>query len=512
MTHCIKILAHFLCTLYFIAINTSADSDWLQECGKCKCKWSSGKKYADCKNSSLYRIPLGLSSELQVLDLSFNSLQEIRKQEFSHANLQNLHKLFIRNCSLRDISRDSLKSLQILIELDFSNNLIRILHAGIFNGLVKLRTVILNNNIIERLDDKLFENLIFLHKIELKENQIHRISQNVFVNVPVLSQIYLDSNSLKTLRRESFHNLDRLTSLSLSQNPWNCSCELKSFRDYTIEKNLYTPPTDCQEPEILRGKLWSELLSEHFACRPKILAPHAGASIDASSENITLTCRIRGSPTPDVTWLYNKQPLNYYERRIHIKKLVEKNTRDTMETVTSELTIVGVRTTDKGSYSCIAKNRGGRDEAEILLGVPLNFNDQSDKTNASLYMLLILCLISVALLIIIIGGMIFKIKKQNIKEPINNENNHSVIKMGNSKDEFECEDLSSKEMHSSVLTEVNPIEKPARRAYIELNGNGVIGHRKEIDKVSINETVFGMFISSNILSMLTVKLFLCFSF
>lgn len=494
MTHLIQILTPFLCTIYFIAINTRAYTDWIQECGLCKCKWSSGRKYGDCKNISLKRVPIGLSTELQVLDLSLNVLTEIRKQEFSYAKLENLHKLFIRNCTLREINRDGLKNLKILIEIDLSNNLMKSIHPGVFYGLIKLRTVILNNNLLERLDDRLFENLEFLHKIELKENRIHKISANTFVDLPALSQIYLDSNHLKLLRRETFHNLEKLTSLSLSENPWNCTCDLKPFRDYTIDKNLYTPPTDCFEPTSLRGKLWSDISPDYFACKPKILIPLAGAFMDAYTENVTLTCHIKGSPTPDVTWFYNKQLINDYEKRYHVKNLVEKITRNTIETVTSELTIIGVKSNDKGTYTCVAKNRGGNDKAEIILAISVDDNKLSSKLT-SFHALFLICLFSAGILIFLILGMIFRVARRKNKKS-SSENNSSNKpnydeKIERSQNEFELgtNKSTSKEINQKNSQEVNLIEKPIRRAYIELNGNAVIERPNDNNKIS--ETNFG---------------------
>lgn len=522
MTHLIEILARFLCTVYIIiTIGTSmsyADPDWMQDCGPCKCKWSSGRKYGDCKNSSLKRVPLGLSTELQVLDLSANNINEIHKQEFSTAKLENLHKLFIRNCSLREIHRDGLKNLKILIEIDLSNNLMKILHPGVFTGLIKLRSVILNNNLLERLDDRLFDNLEFLHKIELKENRIHKISLNTFFNVSTLSQIYLDSNHLKTLRRESFHSIEKLTSLSLAENMWNCTCDLRPFRDYTIEKNLYTPPTNCYDPPSLRGKYWTDIPSDYFACRPKILVPLAGAFMDAFTENVTLTCRIKGSPTPEVTWFYNKQIINDYERRFHLKKTVEKITRNTIETITSELTIIGVKSNDRGTYTCVAKNYGGRDQADIMLAI--SPETKSGAKFTYLQIVIMVCLVTSGVLVVLVIGMAVRVTKRRCKK--NNcdgalKPNYDDKNIDRGGNEFEsgvgcgtvggigggggggggagCTSNKSvpviKEIQKNTasMQEVNLIEKPLRRAYIELNGNAVI--ERPCDNNKMSETNFG---------------------
>lgn len=398
-------LMKLLCVVTVVIMIPMVKTDWLMDCSVCKCKWNSGKKTADCKNTALTWIPTNLSTEIQVLDLSNNFLASINANEFAAANLRNLHKLFIRNATLKQISRDSLKGLEILIELDLSFNLLQVLPRNIFNNLVKLRVLMLNNNKLERLEDGLFRNLRFLHKIELKENQLVRIETKAFFNLPMLTQIYLDGNQLTLLHRESFHHLDKLTGLSLKQNPWNCTCELRPFRDFAFDQNLYTPPTDCYHPENLRGTLWTDVSLDAFSCRPKIQYPVIDkTTISSYNENATIVCRIQASPSTIISWSYNKHALSNYPKRIFIKNTSESSSaRDSNDIITSELTIVGVRRTDEGIYTCTAQNIGGRTEIDIQLLVGRDSDGIFSLTNQ---MLFVLCLMAVGLLIASIVIMI----------------------------------------------------------------------------------------------------------
>lgn len=376
---------------------TYVRTDWLVRCGICKCKWNSGKKTADCKNTSISRVPVDLSTEIQVLDLSANFIPDVHNGEFVTADLRNLHKLFMRNCSLRSIGRDTLRGLEILIELDLSYNVLRSLPRSAFTNLVKLRALMLNNNLLERLDDGVFRNLKFLHKIELKENHLLRIEAKAFTQLPVLSQIYLDGNRFSVLRRESFESLEKLTSLSMKLNPWNCTCELKPFRDFTFQQKLYTPPTDCYNPPSLRGTLWSDVSSNAFACKPEVLYPLAAAStINSASENVTLSCRVHSSPNTIVTWSYNQRSFAQYPKRIFIKNVSEPNDQNSMELLTSELTIVGVKKSDEGTYTCVSQNAGGKTEVNIVLTVQRNLNGNQFLSNNLLF---VLCLMAVGLLL-----------------------------------------------------------------------------------------------------------------
>lgn len=494
-------IVHWLVTTLFI-INTvhvnriDADSDWIQECGVCHCKWNSGKKTADCKNVSMLQIPTDMSSEMQVLDLSYNQIAELRRDEFKDANLENLHKIFMRNCTLQEINRDAFKGLQVLIEMDFSNNQVRVLHPGTFSGLIKLRTLILNNNEIEVLDDYLFDNLTFLYKIELKNNRIHRVGLQTFVDVQSLIQIFLDSNRLSVLKEQTFRNLIKLKSLSLSENPWNCTCELQQFQRFVLTNNLYTPPTSCNEPPQLHGKLWSDIPADNFACRPRIVVPKSGTIIDAGTDNVTLTCRIKGSPKPDIMWIYNKRPVNYNDPRIHIKNSQEINRRDSLDIFTSELIIIGVKNSDKGSYICSASNKGGKDEAEIMLAIPSQQTNKSTVETTSSNMLLLICIIVIILLVLLILVVVVlwcwcrRVKKY--------AKNGSISENGlvsNKLDKTQVSDSMLEgsvimEMQKSLLTEVNPVEKPPRRTELDSSGDHIDdGH--ELKKTLLDETNFG---------------------
>lgn len=493
---------------------TVANSDWIQSCSNCHCHWNSGKKTADCKNRQLYTIPNDLSNELQVIDLSNNKIPELRRDEFSDANLQNLHKIFLKYCTIQELNRDALKGLTILIELDLSHNSIKELHVGTFNGLVKLRNLVMNNNQIEALDNHLFVDLPFLSRVEFKNNKLKRIDIHAFGQLPVLSAVYLENNELTVLRRETFQRTPKLVHLSLASNPWNCTCELQEFRDFALANRLYTPPTDCNEPQHLKGKLWNEIPSENFACKPRILGSES-SYVDVHSDNITLPCRIEGSPRPNVTWLYNKRPINPNDARFKILNSVEQHRAESPNTLNSELRIIGVRPTDKGSYTCIADNRGGKAEAEFQLIIngdyysPLNgsgknrvhgLSTSTSETEPNILLIIGLIATTLLLLLVVIILVICwycrRSKTYQKDTTMMSENGLISSKMDKTHNSM-LEGSVIMEMQKSLLTEVNPVEKPPRRTELENmdgvgNGNGGDdGH--EIKKTLLDETQFGKF-------------------
>lgn len=453
--------------LALIASVCAIDDDWTNCPQFCKCKWSSGRKAAECTNSSLSAVPEGLSSEIQVLDLSGSVLHELRRDAFRSAGLVNLHKLFLRDCGIQELHKEALRGLAILIELDLSGNQIRTLHPGTFRDNVRLRVLTLNRNPIQKLEDGLFSNMTFLQAVELSSCQLSHIGRKTFVNVPNLKSLALDGNNLTTMKVETLQSLYFLNGLVLHNNPWNCDCHLKAFRDWTVARNLYAQPTACAEPPMLSGKLWSELSSEHLACKPQILHPDTGTSVEVDGGNVTLACQVLGNPMPDVHWVFNSRIIgNYSWRKYSDQRYVVMERTDRTRWV--NLTVTNVRSHDRGDYTCVAKSPGGVDERNVsllvhsqrgLAGMGGGRGGVSDSWPLIVGLVIgVLFLVAIVLLLSFCycrnrGGGNGTSKNYNAKK-VPSEGMLSAngdVSAGNS------------EQEKSLLTKVNPVQKPPRR-------------------------------------------------
>lgn len=485
-----------------LVVPISADAEWMNDCGVCKCKWISSKKQADCTQRNLVSVPKEMSNELQVIDLSSNIIAELRNSVFRDANLLNLHKIYLKNCTLQEIHRDAFKEMSLLIELDLSYNQLKVLYPGTFTDVFRLRVLIVTHNEIEHLGDNLFENLGFLAKVDFRYNSLKSISQYTFVNVTVIREIDLENNQLTVLKEESFRGMPSLRSLTLNQNPWNCTCDLLPFQKFSIAHGLYTPPTSCNLPMKLRGKLWTEVAPEHFACRPVILLPHDGYTIDATTENITITCKMKASPKPHIEWRYNNEALNEEDTRITVKYSEEENRlTQTTDLYSSDLIIVGVTPNDRGIYTCVATNTGGESKVEVHVIVPpvlesldglgIISSTAGIPTTNQTNLLFIICLIAIILLILLILLTLIlccycrRVKKYSKNGSIS-ENGLVSGKVDRSTDGSMLEGSVIMEMQKSLLTEVNPVEKPPRRS--ETDGKSIPSDDvQEIKKTLLDE-------------------------
>jgi hypothetical protein len=383
------------------------------------------------------------------------------------------------NCSLIQIDREAFAGLSILIELDLSFNQIKTIHPGTFHPLVKIRKVILHHNEITAISDKTFENLQYLGIVELNNNRIAFLGEQAFLNVPKLKIIYLNNNRLQKLEKTTFMSLT-MSALTLEDNLWNCSCELKDFRNYIVDKKLSTD-TKCHYPSGLKDRYWNEISEDEFACRPRIIVPHGLASIRASSQNQTLTCQAKGTPPPNIEWFFSSRQIRPNEHHYHINTMLKQVRKDVhLHHVVSELTIITLRNTDRGKYTCKAVNLGGYDEVSVALEIPVgSLTDGIFKPPTSNTLFMILCVIVGILFVIIFTIAILccycrRVNKYDKKPSSDNtllmsQQNGPITKLnGKSQNESILDGGSViMELQKNLLTEVNPVEKPPRRTEVD---------------------------------------------
>lgn len=499
-----SVLVFFALLLGAITANDSAN-DWESKCNKCRCHWKSSKKTADCRDTGQMNIPTDLHTDIQSLDLSNNRIAEIRKNELLNNNLNNLHKLIISNSTLEVVETEAFAGLSILIELDLSNNDIKVIQAGTFHQLIKIRKILLHDNKLASIADRTFENLMHLSHVELNNNVIRTIGDQTFINVP-LKTIKLGNNRLEKLNVATFTHLLHLSELTLDGNMWNCTCELKEFRNFVMDKKL-TMETKCHYPDSLRGKLWTEVDEDEFACRPRIV-PRGPSHLRASRGNETIKCHVSGSPRPNVEWIFNRRPLRESERhKFHTFEPIGSQRSDTLHLVNSELTIVGVRTSDAGKYTCRALNRGGIDEYDFTLEIPADFISSGGfvPTSSNTFFM-ILCIIVGILFIILFTIVILccycrRTTKYHQKNPSSDntllmtQTNGPTTKINGKAQNDSMLDGGSviMEMQKSLLTEVNPVEKPPRRTEvdtIEKDADDI----SEMKQTLLDETMFSEYL------------------
>ncbi|KAL0126015.1 hypothetical protein PUN28_004832 [Cardiocondyla obscurior] len=419
--------------------------DWTQCSSTCKCKWVSGKKTAECIKQNLTEVPGDLSPEIQNLDLTGNRITHLIHDAFNRVSLVNLHKLVLRECGIESIHTQAFNSLNIIIEIDLSGNNIRNLHPGTFHETQRLRVLLLDQNKLRTLENGLFHNLTFLQKVTLSNNRLERIENKTFHKLPGLQSLALNGNNFSTLQVQAFISLPKLSSLELRDNPWNCNCHLKMFRDWTIEHNLYTKPTTCQQPSHMAGKMWDEVSSDEFACRPKIIAIGPATKIEMGKD-VTLSCKASGIPHPQLSWTHRNRVISNLTKRTN-------SDRGYILSLSHEwlnLTIIDALSSDKGDYVCHAKSPGGKAERNVTLTI-VGDGLGGRENFISLPLAIGLGITALCLLIVTVVLCVCYCRRRRTRH---DEKGLEAVSL---------EHHGLGEQEKSLITTINPVVKPPRR-------------------------------------------------
>ncbi|XP_017780286.1 PREDICTED: peroxidasin-like protein isoform X2 [Nicrophorus vespilloides] len=348
--------------LLLVAALAVAAPDWTDCPTSCRCKWTSGKKTALCKDGAFTRLPDSLDSEMQVLDLSGNSISRLGKDAFKSAGLINLQRIFMRGTRLRQVHKDAFRDLIILIEVDLSENEISSLDPETFNGNERLRVLNLSGNPLRQLVQAQFPSLPHLRSLEFNGCQLESVHRDAFIHLAALESLNLKSNLLRNLSEAAFMNFAHLKSLALDGNPWQCDCELRGFRDWFLSSNLQSISLSCSGPEELKDRLWKDVAREEFACPPQVfLVPYPQVQAEAGG-NVSFGCHVIGDPEPKVTWMYEGRPINHTWLILEAEEgLLDKWVN---------ISVFNVSDADAGIYSCIAKNSLAVVSSNVSLVLP----------------------------------------------------------------------------------------------------------------------------------------------
>ena len=123
--------------------------------------------------------------------------------------------------------------------LHLNNNIIYNLESFAFVCFPKIVEINLQNNRIAFIKSHTFDRLHHLTSLDLSLNLIRQIDSGSFTPLYVLNDFYLHSNALKALTTETMNDLDTLDELqllTLYDNPWSCSCDNATFKNWIQRK------------------------------------------------------------------------------------------------------------------------------------------------------------------------------------------------------------------------------------------------------------------------------------
>lgn len=204
---------------------------------------------ADCGLTTITPGQLKGMQNLNVLNLSSNSIQELDDLTFTH--LTQLNSLDLSNNKLTTLSSQLFANNNGLVKLYLSGNPIKHLSTATFASLLSLKYLYANNCQLEHLWDG--------HKYDSETVVVRKVKV-----LPSLAVFDISDNHLENLHVEDFEGMEHLEAIGLAGNPLDCSKGTFQVIDF-FDKNGVDPhrkelgysASNTDEDASLR---WAELV------------------------------------------------------------------------------------------------------------------------------------------------------------------------------------------------------------------------------------------------------------
>lgn len=158
-------------------------------------------------------------------DFSYNGILRLKRTAFS--KMHSLNFINLRGNRLREIDNKIFDSLNQLVEVDLSDNILDKIPTDLFiDKDVQILRVAGNN--LSTLANIISPKLTML---DASRNKIRVIGKDDLEGVPLLDQLYIKSNNMKRIHQHAFSNLEQLQYLDISDN------KLSSLTEHHFKSN-----------------------------------------------------------------------------------------------------------------------------------------------------------------------------------------------------------------------------------------------------------------------------------
>lgn len=202
---------------------------------------------------SLFPKIFGVMNQTEVLYLGGDDvpLEFNAKKPFEH--LKSLIYLEIPNLVVPMMDHHTFSSLENLEILKIRHGNIPFIEFDTFSKMLKLKELHIRHCKIEDISMDTFIGAKKLEIIDLSHNLIKNVPLGLFDDQHELAEIHLNDNLLTNLPSDIF-KLNSLKMINLDQNSWECSCDLKSWRQALTNKIHAGKENRCSESSSKQNK------------------------------------------------------------------------------------------------------------------------------------------------------------------------------------------------------------------------------------------------------------------
>uniref|UniRef100_A0A452SD00 Slit homolog 3 protein n=1 Tax=Ursus americanus TaxID=9643 RepID=A0A452SD00_URSAM len=203
----------------------------------CRCEGT----IVDCSNQKLARIPSHLPEYVTDLRLNDNEISVLE-------------------------ATGIFKKLPNLRKINLSNNKIKEVREGAFDGAASVQELMLTGNQLETLHGRMFRGLSSLKTLMLRSNLINCVSNDTFAGLSSVRLLSLYDNRITTITPGAFTTLVSLSTINLLSNPFNCNCHLAWLGKWLRKRRVVSGNPRCQKPFFLKEIPIQDVAIQDFTC------------------------------------------------------------------------------------------------------------------------------------------------------------------------------------------------------------------------------------------------------
>lgn len=292
---------------------------------------------ADCSGKKLNKVPANINTTLHYIDLSNNSITEIRKYDFN--GYASISVLNLSNNAVSDIGEDSFKELINVTYIYLSENNISYLPPNVFNQNANLKKLYLRSNPLTFPDNRSILQSDSIVYLDIAFCNITVLTLEIFDALPNLVAIRLDGNVLTNIATETFEPLRNLEEIYMESETVKCVEKFyQEFLNYLENRGVkYYGPAICSEECLSTIPLALKLnlsVANPAVCNQtnRVLTSATTTAISATEENTpspnrtTFTCNdARLTVNISSSKTYNPVLYNFTEIREGHEDLTSKS-------------------------------------------------------------------------------------------------------------------------------------------------------------------------------------------